>query len=173
MKQIEVILERFLFASRWLMAPMYVGMSISLLLLFWAFLKEMIELIAEIPHITANDVTLGVLGLIDLSLTANLVMIVLFSGYQNFVSKMDIDEDHVDRPDWWGKVDFSSLKMKLISSMVAISGIHLLKVFMQIENVSREHLIGMIALHFAFVISGVLLALMDYVSAKADSHKTH
>ena len=63
MKQIEVILERFLFASRWLMAPMYVGMSISLLLLFWAFLKEMIELIAEIPHITANDVTLGVLGL--------------------------------------------------------------------------------------------------------------
>ncbi len=168
----EVVLERFLFAARWLVAPLYVGLALSLLLLIWVFLEEFLALVLLFPNIDQNQAVLGVLGLIDLSLAGNLVLIVIFSGYENFVSKFDI-EGHADRPDWMGKVDFTGLKLKLISSMVAISGIHLLKVFMEIDHHSREELMGLISLHLTFVGSGVLLALMDYLAARANALKDH
>ena len=113
--------------------------------------------------------------MIDLSLAANLLLIVLFSGYENFVSKLEIG-DTTDRPDWMGTVDFSGLKMKLIASIVAISGIHLLKVFMALGKpdaayaVSSDTLKWMVIIHLTFVISGVLLALMDWVAAKTSKH---
>ena len=172
---LETRFERGLFASRWLMAPMYLGLVASLAMMAVIFIKELAYYLPKMFTLTADQGILAVLTLIDLSLAANLLLIVLFSGYENFVSKLDI-EDTKDRPDWMGKVDFSGLKMKLIASIVAISGIHLLKVFMSLGrpesaySVTMETLKWMVIVHLTFVISGVLLALMDWLSAKTDKH---
>ena len=169
---IERSFEKLLFASRWLMAPMYLGLVVSLAMLVVVFLKELVYYASGLMEMGADEGILAVLTLIDLSLAANLLLIVLFSGYENFVSKLDI-EDTKDRPDWMGKVDFSGLKMKLIASIVAISGIHLLKVFMSLGktgagyDVSFDTLKWMVIIHLTFVISGVLLALMDWVTIRA------
>ena len=169
---IEVQFEKGLFASRWLMAPIYLGLVASLAMLTVVFVKELIRYLPQTFTMTADQGILAALTLIDLSLAANLLLIVLFSGYENFVSKLDID-DTTDRPDWMGKVDFSGLKMKLIASIVAISGIHLLKVFMSLGKpgasyeVSTETLKWMVIIHITFVLSGVLLALMDWITVRA------
>ena len=171
---IETAFERGLFASRWLMAPMYLGLVVSLGMMVVIFVKELAYYAPQVLTMTADQGILSVLTLIDLSLAANLLLIVLFSGYENFVSKLDITSD--DRPDWMGKVDFSGLKMKLIASIVAISGIHLLKVFMALGKgdptyaVSEATLRWMVIIHLTFVTSGVLLALMDWLTAKTDKH---
>lgn len=153
----ERLIERSLFASRWMMAPMYIGLALSLL-------------IQILPVMTVNDAVLGVLALIDLSLAANLLLIVIFAGYENFVSRMDL-QDHIDRPEWQGDVDFSALKLKLVASIVAISGIHLLKVFMDVGKYSPDHIKWMVVIHLVFVISGVLLARMDWISNHAKTLK--
>lgn len=169
---LETRFEQGLFASRWLMAPMYLGLVVALIMLLIIFLGELFKYGTQLPTMGADEGILAVLTLIDLSLAANLLLIVLFSGYENFVSKLDID-DTKDRPDWMGKVDFSGLKMKLIASIVAISGIHLLKVFMEIGKVDPDKVVSssdmylMVVIHLTFVLSGVLLALMDWLSAKS------
>ena len=170
---LETKFEQGLFASRWLMAPMYLGLVVSLAMLVVIFVKELAYYAPQVLTMTADQGILSILTLIDLSLAANLLLIVLFSGYENFVSKLDITSN--DRPDWMGKVDFSGLKMKLIASIVAISGIHLLKVFMALGKgdtyaVSENTLRWMVIIHLTFVTSGVLLALMDWLSAKTDKH---
>ncbi|MFC3571589.1 TIGR00645 family protein [Paracoccus sp. TOH] len=159
----ERLLERSLFASRWMMAPIYVGLALSLLILLWVFALEFWHLVQILPVMTVNDAVLGVLALIDLSLAANLLLIVIFSGYENFVSRMDLS-GHEDRPNWQGEVDFSGLKLKLVASIVAISGIHLLKVFMDVSKYSADQIRWMVVIHLVFVISGVLLAAMDWIS---------
>lgn len=161
----EKLIERSLFASRWLMAPMYLGLASGLVLLLISFMQELAHLFLALPNISQNDVVLGILSLIDLSLAANLLLIVIFSGYENFVSKINTDE-HEDNPEWKGSVDFSTLKLKLIASIVAISGIHLLKVFMGVEKTPESNIKWMIIIHVVFVISGVFLALMDYIAAR-------
>ena len=113
-----------------------------------------------------TSIILLVLTLIDLSFTGNLLIMVIFSGYENFVSKIDVGQ-HEDKPKWMGTVDFSGLKLKLISSIVAISGIQLLKIFFDLNEYPREEIYLFIAVHLTFVISGVLLALMDYIAAKS------
>ena len=167
---IESVIERGLFASRWLMAPMYIGLVGALFILLFTFAKELVHFFSILPNIETNDAVLAVLALIDLSLAGNLVLIVIFSGYENFVSKMDVDE-HVDQPDWKGDVDFSALKLKLVASIVAISGIHLLKVFMEVDKIPSEQIKWMIIIHLVFVISGVLLALMDRVAISSKNLK--
>lgn len=172
---IESRFEYGLFASRWLMAPMYLGLAISLAMLAVVFVKELAFYVPQALTMSADQAILAVLTLIDLSLAANLLLIVLFSGYENFVSKFDFDTG-ADRPDWMGKVDFSGLKMKLIASIVAISGIHLLKVFMALGKgdsayqASPETMKWMVVIHLTFVVSGVLLALMDWLTSKAKEH---
>lgn len=172
---IESRFEHGLFASRWLMAPMYLGLVVTLGMMTVIFLKELAYYAQQTFTMTADQAILAALTLIDLTLAANLLLIVLFSGYENFVSKLDID-DGGDRPDWMGKVDFSGLKMKLIASIVAISGIHLLKVFMGLGKpgsayaVTTEQMMWMVIIHLTFVTSGVLLALMDWLSARTDKH---
>jgi uncharacterized protein (TIGR00645 family) len=162
---IENFIERVLFASRWLMAPMYLGLASALILLLISFMQELTHLFLALPNISENDVVLGILSLIDLSLAANLLLIVIFSGYENFVSKINTDA-HEDNPEWKGSVDFSTLKLKLIASIVAISGIHLLKVFMDVGKTPENHIKWMIMIHVVFVISGVFLALMDMIAAR-------
>ena len=116
-----------------------------------------------------TGVILFILNLIDLSLAGNLLLMVIFSGYENFISKIDVG-DHVDKPSWMGKVNFSNLKLKLISSIVAISGIHLLKVFMSLDDYTENQIMLYIFVHLTFVISGVLLALMDFIIGKTSTH---
>ncbi|MGB8813720.1 MAG: TIGR00645 family protein [Paracoccaceae bacterium] len=172
---IETRFEQGLFGARWLLAPMYLGLVLALGMLTVIFLKELAHYLPMTLTMEADKGILAILTLIDLTLAANLMLIVLFSGYENFVSKLDIAHTE-DRPDWMGKVDFSGLKMKLIASIVAISGIHLLKVFMEIGKTGAEHpvpvnlLMWMVIIHLTFVVSGVLLALMDWLSAKTDKH---
>jgi uncharacterized protein (TIGR00645 family) len=163
---IERILEAYLFASRWLMAPFYAGLVVAVVVLLVVFVEE---IVAELPILLTLDeaaVILWVLNLIDLSLAANLLLMVIFAGYENFVSKMDVEE-HPDRPSWMGTINFSAMKLKLVASIVAISAIHLLKAFMSLEEYSREHILLLVTIHLTFVVSGVLLALMDYIAEKA------
>jgi uncharacterized protein (TIGR00645 family) len=167
---VERNLERGLFASRWLMAPFYVGLVIALMVLIVVFVRAIVLELPDLATLDEAKVILWVLTLIDLSLAANLVVMVIFAGYENFVSKMDI-EGHPDRPAWMGTIDFSAMKLKLVASIVAISAIHLLKAFMSLDSYSREQLIFLVVIHLTFVISGVLLALMDYIADKAGEHQ--
>lgn len=162
----ERFLERAMFGSRWLMAPFYIGLVASLILLLVKFGQELVHLAPHIIDMTESQAILGILTLIDMSLAGNLLLIVIFSGYENFVSKIHVD-NHEDKPDWMGKVDFSGLKLKLIASIVAISGIQLLKQFMNISAVPENELMWMVIVHLTFVLSGVMLALMDLITVKA------
>ncbi len=159
-------LERFMFASRWVMAPFYLGLIVSLVLLLVKFTQELFHIAPHVLEMSESETILGILSLIDLSLAGNLLLIVIFSGYENFVSKIHVG-DHEDKPDWMGKVDFSGLKLKLIASIVAISGIQLLKSFMNIKNTPENELMWMVIVHLTFVVSGVMLAVMDLITVKA------
>ena len=162
----EKILENIIFKARWLMAPFYLGLAASLIILLIVFINEFLHFFTGGVRFDETSIILLVLTLIDLSFTGNLLIMVIFSGYENFVSKIDVGQ-HEDKPKWMGTVDFSGLKLKLISSIVAISGIQLLKIFFDLKDYTREEIYLFIAVHLTFVISGVLLALMDYIAAKA------
>ena len=166
MKRIENLLEKTIFASRWILAPFYLGLSLSLLVLLYEFIHEIVDFIKIVNSTDIAGVLLFILSLVDISLAGNLLIIVIFSGYENFVSKIDV-KNHEDKPDWMGHVDFTDLKIKLISSIVAISGIHLLKIFMNLNNYDKEKIMMYVVVHLTFVISGVLLALMDYIMSKS------
>ncbi len=171
--RLERAFETLLFASRWLLAPLYFGMIAALGLILVVFARELIGELTHVAGMDAEGAILLSLSLIDLSLTANLLLIVMFSGYENFVSKLHIT-DHEDRPGWMGTVDFSGLKIKLIASIVAISGIALLRAFLPLGDAST-HVDGqrigwMLAIHLTFVLSGVILALMDWITSKTASH---
>ncbi len=160
MKKVEKALENALFSSRWLMAPIYFGLVIAMAILLFKFAKELVYMVAHIGSLNSGDVIVGVLTLVDVALIMNLLIIIIFSGYENFVSKMDIDE-HEDKPEWMGHIGFADLKIKVIASIVAISGIELLKAFMHVDSFSDRHLGWMIGLHVTFVFSGIAYAVMD------------
>jgi uncharacterized protein (TIGR00645 family) len=165
-------LELWLFRARWLMAPFYVGLVVALGGLLVVFVNEAIHELSGLAGMKPEGAILMALSLIDLSLAGNLLLIVIFSGYENFVSKIDTGDDE-DRPSWMGTVDFSGLKMKLIASIVAISAIALLKAFMRLaegEAINERLLAWLVGIHLTFVVSGVLLAVMDLVASKADKH---
>ncbi|MDB5509552.1 MAG: hypothetical protein JWL93_2021 [Hyphomicrobiales bacterium] len=167
---VERTLEKFLFASRWLLAPFYVALVFSLVALLIKAMQELWHLLVHTLTATEADIILGVLSLVDLSLTGSLIIIVIFSGYENFVSKID-ESAHRDWPEWMGKIDFTGLKLKLLSSIVAISAIQLLKQFMNIRNVSDRDVMWLLAIHVVFVASGVLMALTDRISGEAHEAK--
>lgn len=169
--------ERVLFATRWLLAPVYAGLVVGLVLVVIKFFTELWELVTHFfvsgeshgEEAAAHDVTVALLSLVDIALLGNLLLIVIFAGYENFVSKLDASKDSADRPSWMGHVDFSGLKMKLIGSLVAISVILLLKDFVAAGDgkvLDYEAVAWRIGLHFTFVISGLLFAVMDYWGAK-------
>jgi uncharacterized protein (TIGR00645 family) len=170
----ETVLEQTLFKSRWLLAPFYLGLVVSLVLLLAAFVAELIHALPvamNLAEVDPEQVILATLGLIDLSLAGNLVVIVIFSGYENFVSKINT-ENAEDRPGWMGTLDFSGLKMKLIGSIVAISAISLLRAFMTLTEaevpLDEPRLRWMLFLHLTFVVSGLLFAMMDWVGNRAE-----
>jgi uncharacterized protein (TIGR00645 family) len=163
-------LEMLIFQSRWIMAPFYLGLIIALFVLLFKFVQELIHFIAITVSATEADIILGVLALIDLSLTANLVLIVVFSGYENFVSKID-PAGHPDWPEWMTHIDFTGLKQKLFASIVAISAVQVLKAFMKLGNMpdgatggsTDRYLFWLVSIHIVFVLSGLALAWTDKI----------
>jgi uncharacterized protein (TIGR00645 family) len=161
LKLLESGLENTIFNSRWLMAPFYLGLVISLAVLLLKFFMMLWEFILHAPGAKEADIILGVLSLIDASLTGNLILIVVFSGYENFVSRID-PAGHPDWPAWMTKVDFGGLKQKLLASIVAISAIQVLKAFMNLDAAFDPSKMGwLVGVHLVFVISTLLLALSD------------
>jgi uncharacterized protein (TIGR00645 family) len=161
LKRVEGGVESLIFNSRWLMAPFYIGLAVSLAVLLLKFCMMLWEFIVHAPGSKETDIILGVLSLIDVSLTGNLVLLVMFSGYENFVSKIDAG-GHPDWPEWMSKIDFTSLKQKLLGSIVAISAVQVLKAFMNIDTTIDPVKLGwLVGVHLAFVVSTLMLALSD------------
>ena len=161
---VEFFLERLLTASRWLLAPFFLGLALGIVILLIKFVQEFYKLAKEAMSLSEAEAILGMLSLVDLALTGALVMIVIFSGYENFVSKIDHTADR-RWPEWMGAIDFTALKIKLLGSIVAISAIQLLKQFMDIKSASDRELWWYAGIHIVFVASSVLLALSDRLSA--------
>ena len=171
--KIENSLEITIFNSRWLLAPFYLGLVVSIVLLFIKFSQELFHLSIHVTSTTESEIIIGILTLVDMALVGSLLLMIIFSGYEIFVSKIDVAE-HKDRPEWMGKVDFGGLKLKVIGAIVAISAIDLLKTFMRIPDNptegNSEMFLWKVVFHMAFVLSGVLFALMDRISAGPKSH---
>lgn len=157
------MVERVIFASRWLLVPLYLGLAVCLGVLLITFGQKMVKLVGYSLSSGGHDVIPLVLSLIDLSLIANLLLIVMFSGYENFVSRFELD-DQKDKPGWLGHVDFGELKLKLLTSIVAISAVHVLESFMNISETSDRELGWSVGIQIALVLTGVLLALMNCIS---------
>ena len=165
-ENLENSLESSMFASRWFMAPVYVVLSLSLAVIMLKVIQEFLHNIPFMVSMDIKNLLLFVLHIVDLALIGNLVLMILFAGYENFVSKIDAARDSEDKPSWMGKVDFSGLKLKLISSIVAISGINLLEAFMSLKDHLDREIKWQIIIHLVFIASGVLLALMDWIASK-------
>jgi uncharacterized protein (TIGR00645 family) len=172
MKSLEHTLETMMFRSRWLLAPFYIGLVIGIVLLLINFIKELIHLVPQVLYTEGSQVIVGILSLVDVVLVANLMIIIVFAGYENFVSKIDTG-DHEDRPSWMGTVDFSDLKIKLIGSIVAISAIELLRVFINVHQYTNEQIAWKVGLHMTFVVSGLLFAAMDRLGHKRPERPQH
>lgn len=162
MLKFEKNLEQFIFFSRWLQMPVYLGLIVASVIYAIKFMKELWHLISDFSTLTENTIMLSVLGLIDISMVINLLVVVFIGGYWTFVSKIEF-ESHVDKPDWLTKINASTLKIKLIISLVSISGVHLLKTFIDIHNIPLQDAVLQIAIHIVFLISAVLLAYTDKI----------
>jgi uncharacterized protein (TIGR00645 family) len=166
---LESAIERLLFACRWMLAPLYLGLSLALLALGLKFFQEAFHVIAMVFTVDESDLVLTVLSLIDISLVGSLIVMVMFSGYENFVSR--IDAKGTETLDWLGKLDAGTLKLKVAASIVAISSIHLLKVFMDAQQIPNDKIIWYVILHLTFVVSAVLLGVLDRIAFA--SHREH
>jgi uncharacterized protein (TIGR00645 family) len=167
---IENALERFIFASRWVQAPLYAGLIIASLLYAYKFLVELVHMVLTVNTMTEELIMLGILSLVDITMVSNLVIMVVIGGYATFVSKLNIDEHH-DKPEWLEKVDAGALKIKMAGSLASVSGIHLLKTFINIEQKEWDHVVLQIAIHLVFVISTLIMAYTEVVIYKKYAKK--
>lgn len=158
-------MERILYASRWVLAPVYLGMSLALFAIAIKFFQELFHFLPNILAVSESELVLKLLTLIDLTLVSSLTIIVMFSGYENFVSQMDIEED-TEKLSWLGSHDYGSLKMKVASSIVAISSIHLLKVFMNVQETANDKIMWYVLIHLTMVFSALLMGFLDNISRK-------
>jgi uncharacterized protein (TIGR00645 family) len=164
----EKFLERIMYSARWILAPIYLGLSLVLMLLAVKFFQEIIHTVPYILEKTEAELILLVLALIDLALVGGLLVMVMFSGYENFVSRLDIDEN-AEKLSWLGKMDTTSLKNKVAASIVAISSIHLLKIFMDAENIADNKLMWYVLIHLTFVLSAFGMGVLDRMTKQGES----
>lgn len=169
MKRIETALEKFIFFSRWLQAPLYAGLIFAGVLYAYKFAIELWHLIVTVNQVTEEIVMLGVLTLVDITMVANLLIMVIIGGYATFVSKLHLDS-HEDRPDWLKKIDAGSIKVKLAGSLIGVSGIHLLKSFIDVHNKNPEHMKWQIIIHMTFLVSTLALAYTEKLMHEKHSH---
>ncbi len=168
---LETFVEKLLFASRWLLVPMYLGLALVLIVLAASFGLEGFHLLLNLLTTGEGDVILAALGLVDIVLVGNLIVMVILSGYENFVSTIDAARTGNETLSWMGKVDAGTLKIKVAASIVAISSIHLLKAFMNIRDYSNDKLIALVGIHLTFVVSALMLAWIDKIAFA--SHREH
>ncbi|MFM4705577.1 TIGR00645 family protein [Aeromonas bivalvium] len=159
----ERIFEKLMYSSRWIMAPIYLGLSLILLALGIKFFQEILHVLPNILTIREVDLVLVTLSLIDIALVGGLIVMVMFSGYENFVSRLDVGESE-DKLGWLGKLDAGSLKNKVAASIVAISSIHLLKVFMNTENIPNDKIKWYLLIHVTFVLSAFAMGYLDKIT---------
>jgi uncharacterized protein (TIGR00645 family) len=160
---VEKLIERFMYASRWLLAPIYVGLSLTLLALCIKFFQELIHTVPILFDMAEADLVLVILSLIDVALVGGLIVMVMLSSYENFVSQLDIGE-HAEKLSWLGTMDAASLKAKVASSIVAISSIHLLKLFMNAVNTPNDKLMWYVIIHLTFVVSAFAMGYLDKIT---------
>ena len=156
----EKTIENLLYASRWLLAPIYIGLSLGLVALGIKFFQEMFHILPAVLSMKEADLILVILSLVDIALVGGLLVMVMFSGYENFVSRIDIKEGS-EKLHWLGKLDAGSLKQKVAASIVAISSIHLLKAFMNAPQIDNDKLMWYVIIHMTFVVSALGMALVD------------
>ncbi|ELA0212536.1 TIGR00645 family protein [Klebsiella pneumoniae] len=156
----ERFLENAMYASRWLLAPVYFGLSLGLIALTIKFFQEIFHILPHIFSVSESDMILPLLSLVDMTLVGGLLVMVMFSGYENFVSQLDINEGK-EKLSWLGKMDATSLKNKVAASIVAISSIHLLRVFMDAKNVPDNKLMWYVIIHLTFVLSAFVMGYLD------------
>ena len=160
---IEKMLEKLMYSARWILAPIYLGLSLALLALGIKFFQEIFYVLPVIFTVPEADLILKVLTLIDIALVGGLLVMVMFSGYENFVSRLDIDEG-AEKLSWLGKMDATSLKSKVAASIVAISSIHLLKIFMNAQNIDNDKLLWYVIIHITFVASAFGMGVLDRIT---------
>ena len=160
-------IEKSLFASRWILAPIYLGLTIAMLAVGVKFFQEAFHVLFHVWTMAEADMVLAVLAMIDMVLVASLVVMVMLSGYENFVSQIDL-ADEGKKLDWLGKLDATALKLKVAASIVAISSIHLLQIFMNTQQTPNDKILWYVVLHMTFVVSSVLMAVMDKIG-----HRDH
>lgn len=163
MSALERAVEALIFASRWILAPFFLGLLVAMVVLLVKFLKELADLVLNVWSTSEYDAVISILTLVDTALIAVLLLIIVFSGYESFVSKIGTG-NHEDRPAWMGKVGFADLKLKLIGAIVAISAVELLKAFLVSQSYSNSQLAWKVGIHLTFVFSGVLFAVTDYIA---------
>jgi uncharacterized protein (TIGR00645 family) len=167
---LERAIEKLLFASRWILAPVYLGMSIALIALGIKFFQEAWHVIAHVITLEESDLVLTLLAMIDLVLVGSLIVMVMFSGYENFVSRIDVAGE-ADKLGWLGKLDAGTLKLKVAASIVAISSIHLLRAFMGAQTIANDKLMWYVIIHLTFVVSAVMMGVLDKMAFA--SHREH
>ncbi len=159
------LLGKFIFSSRWLQAPLYVGLIVAQAVYVYRFMVELFHLITSVPELTENMIMLMVLGLIDVVMIANLLIMVIIGGYEIFVSRLDL-QLHPDRPDWLEHVSAGSIKVKVAMALIGISSIHLLKTFINAEQITDRTILWQVVIHVTFLISAIALAYTDRLISK-------
>ncbi len=167
MKQLEIFVEKVILASRWLLVVFYIGLGLALAIYAVSFAAKLWEFASHVFEMDDTETILKVLGLIDAALIASLVVMVIISGYENFVSRFD----HEDDVHWLGQIDAGSLKIKVASTIVAISSIHLLQIFLNVPKYTDNQIMWFTVIHIAFVVSALVLALIDRISKKPGKDK--
>ena len=157
---VENAFEKIVFASRWLQAPLYAGLIVGGVLYAYKFIVELVHMCATINELSETALMLGILTLVDITMVANLLIMVVIGGYSTFVSRLDIDK-HEDKPEWLQKIDAGTLKVKLAGSLVGVSGIHLLITFINIKSYESENIMWQVIIHVVFLLSSVMLAYSE------------
>jgi len=165
MPKLEYIVERLILSSRWLLVVFYLGLAVALALYGVSFAIKLFKVATHVFEYDANDMILAMLGLIDAALVASLIVMVMISGYENFVSRFD-EHDDTGQVSFLGKLDSGSLKIKVASSIVAISSIHMLQIFLNLDQYSETTLTWTVAMHLTFVVSALMLGFLEKVIAK-------
>lgn len=163
--QLENGVEYIIFASRWLQAPLYLGLILAQAIYTYKFVVELIHITGSATVSTELQLLLGILGLIDVTMIANLIAMVIIGGYATFVSKLNL-KDHEDKPNWLDHIDPGAIKVKLSSSLIGISSIHLLRSFIDINEIEPEKIKWQVIIHMTFIASTIFLALSEYIMSK-------
>ena len=169
----ESLFEKLFYSARWILAPLFLGLSLALLALALKFFQEVWHVLPPVFELSESDLILSLLSMVDMGLVGGLIVMVMYSSYENFVSRLDLDEKDSERLGWLGKMDAGSLKNKVAASIVAISSIHLLRIFMNISTIENDKLLWYVIVHLTFVLSALVMCWIDLLTRKAHQHDGH